>query len=59
MNYHSANPEFYWQQGKPHWKLGNEIVHSDLYKKLNPLRQRYEPHPTDYTQVPFFFGHIP
>jgi len=57
--YQSANPEFYWHQGKPHWNLGNEIVHSNLYKKLNPLRQQYEQSAAGYQQMPFFFGHIP
>ena len=49
FGYHSAQPEYYWHQGKPHWNLGNDIVHSNFYKSLNPLRQRYEAHPTDYT----------
>lgn len=59
FGYHSSQPEYYWHQGKPHWDFGNKVVHSDLYKSLNPLRQRYEAHPTDYTQAAFFFGHIP
>lgn len=60
FGYHSANSEYYWHQGKPHWNLGNEIVHSSMYKTLlGPIRQRYEAHPTEVTQLPFFFGHVP
>lgn len=59
IGYHSAMPEYFIHEGKPHWNLGNQIVHSDLYKKLNPLRQRYEPQVEEMTQVPFYFGHIP
>ena len=58
--YHSASTEWIKHEGKPHYNLGNKIVHSDLYKKLNPLRQAYEYRPDgDSTQLPFFFGHIP
>ena len=59
FGYHSANSEYFWHQGKPHYNWGNEIIHSNMYKKLNPLRQRYDPSPTEYQQAPFFFGHIP
>ena len=31
FGYHSAQPEYYWHQGKPHWNLGNDIVHSNFY----------------------------
>ena len=57
--YSSGPPEWYWHQGRPHWDWGNKFVHSDLYKMLNPVRQRYEYAPGDFTQMPFYFGHIP
>jgi hypothetical protein len=57
--YSSALPEYYWHQGKPHYNWGNKFVHSDLYKKLNPLRQNYDVVHGEYTQMPFYFGHIP
>jgi hypothetical protein len=58
INFYSSNfPEYYWQKG--HYNLGNKIVHSDLYKSLNPIRARYDYKPNDYSQMPFFLGHIP
>ena len=57
--YSSALPEYYWHQGKPHYNWGNKFVHSNLYKKLNPLRQNYDVVHGEYTQMPFYFGHIP
>lgn len=59
MDYHSANPEYYYHPGKPHYNLGNKIVHSNMYKKLNPLRQEYGVTIGEHQQMPFFFGHIP
>jgi hypothetical protein len=48
VNFYSSNiPEYYTQ--KPHYNYGNAIIHSDLYKKMNPLRQRYDYTPNDYT----------
>ena len=55
--YTSIAPEYYWQ--KPHWNLGNKIITSDVYKKLNPIRARYDYNPGDYTQMPFYFGVVP
>jgi hypothetical protein len=58
INFYSSNfPEYYWQKG--HYNLGNKVIHSDLYKKLNPIRARYDYKPNDYSQMPFFLGHIP
>jgi hypothetical protein len=57
-NFASSNTaEYYWQ--KPHYNLGNKIVHSDLYKKLNPLRARFDWTPNDYTHMPWFLGVVP
>jgi hypothetical protein len=58
INFYSSNfPEYYWQKG--HYNLGNKIVHSDLYKSLNPIRARFDYKPNDYSQMPYFLGHIP
>ena len=58
INFYSSNfPEYYWQ--KPHYDLANKVVHSDLYKKLNPIRARYDYKPNDYTQMPWFLGKLP
>jgi hypothetical protein len=58
INFYSSNlPEYFWQ--KPHYNLGNKIVHSDVYKKLNPIRARYDFTPNDYTQMPIFLGVVP
>ena len=57
-NFYSSNiPEYYWQ--KPHYDLGNRIIHHDLYKQLNPVRQRYEYQPNEYTQMPFYLHVVP
>ena len=58
INFYSSNmPEYYWQ--KPHYNLGNKIIHSDLYKMMNPIRARYDYKPNDYSQMPYFLGHVP
>ena len=58
INFYSSNfPEYFWQ--KPHYNLGNKLIHNDLYKTLNPIRARYDYKPNDYTQMPFFFGVVP
>jgi len=58
FNFYASNfPEYYWQ--KPHYNLGNKLVHSDAYKAMNPLRQHYDYNPNDYSQMPYFLGHIP
>jgi len=58
INFYSSNfPEYFWQKG--HYNLGNKVIHSDLYKALNPIRARYDYKPNDYSQMPFFLGHIP
>ncbi len=60
INFYTASaPEYFWHAGKPHYNFGNAIIHSDAYKKMNPIRARYEYAPGEYTQMPFFFGHIP
>ena len=57
-NFYSSNlPDYYWQ--KPHYNLGNRIIHSDLYKRLNPVRARYEATVNDYTQMPIYLGLYP
>ena len=58
INFYSSNfPEYYYQ--KPHYDLGNSIIHSDVYKKLNPIRARYDYKPNEYSQMPFYLGSIP
>ena len=58
FNFYSSNlPEYLLQ--KPHYNLGNSIVHSDLHKKLNPIRSRYDYNQNSYSQMPFYLGHIP
>lgn len=58
INFYSSNfPEYFWQ--KPHYNWGNKVIHSDAYKKLNPIRARYDYAPNDYTQMPSFFGVVP
>jgi len=48
INFYSSNmPEYFWQKG--HYNLGNRVVHSDLYKALNPLRSRFDYKPNDYS----------
>jgi len=55
--YTSNAPEYLWQ--KPHYNLGNKIIHSDLYKKLNPIRARFDYQPNSYAQMPFMLGLVP
>jgi hypothetical protein len=58
INFYSSNiPGYMWQ--KPHYDLGNRMIHSDIYKALNPLRSRYDYNPGSYTQMPFFLGVVP
>ena len=58
INFYSSNlPEYYWQ--KPHYNWGNNVVHSNLYKKINPIRARYDYNPNDYSQMPFYLGSVP
>jgi len=58
INFNSSNfPEYYWQ--KPHYNWGNYVIHSDLYKKVNPIRARYDYAPNEYTQMPFYLGSVP
>jgi hypothetical protein len=58
INFYSSNlPEYYWQKG--HYNLGNKVVHSNLYKMLNPIRARYDYNPNNYSQMPYFLGHVP
>jgi len=56
--YHGALPEYYWHQGKPHYNLGNKIVHSSI-AKMNPLRATYHFDPNELTQMPFYFSQVP
>ena len=59
-NFYTANaPEYFWHSGRGHYDLGNMMIHSNFYKKINPLRQLYDYQPGQYTQMPFYFGHIP
>lgn len=55
--YTSVAPEYFQQ--KWHYNLGNQIVHSDLYKKMNPARQLFDFKPNEYTQMPYFLGLVP
>ena len=55
--YSSTLPEYYWQ--KPHYNWGNAVIHSDIYKKINPIRARYDYNPNDYTQMPWYLGSVP
>lgn len=60
MNFYSAAnlPEYYYQ--KPHYDLFNKIIHSSAYKKLNPLRTRFDTQdPEMLTQMPTFLGKVP
>lgn len=58
INFYSSNvPEYYWQ--KRHYNIGNAIIHSDLYKTLNPIRARYDFKPNEFQQMPYFLGHVP
>jgi hypothetical protein len=60
FNFYSSNvPEYFHHEGKPHYNLGNAIVHSNFMKKFNPLRGNYHYKPGEYAQMPFYFGHIP
>jgi hypothetical protein len=58
INFYSSNTPEYMTQ-KWHYNLGNQFVHSDLYKKLNVVRQNYDFKPNQYTQMPYFLGHVP
>lgn len=55
--YSSVQPEYMWQ--KTHYNWGNYVIHSDIYKKMNPIRARYDYTPNDYSQMPFYLGSIP
>ncbi len=55
--YSNIRPEYYKQ--KPHYDLGNKIIHSSVYKKLNPLRTRHEWSPDAVTELPQYFGQYP
>ena len=58
INFYSSNfSEYFWQ--KPHYNLGNYVVHFDLYKSINPIRARYDNQPNEYTQMPFYLGVVP
>ena len=58
INFYSSNmPEYYWQ--KTHYNWGNSVIHSDIYKKINPIRARYEYAPNEYSQMPFYLGSVP
>lgn len=47
-NFYNNENEYLVHEGKAHYNLGNKIVHSDMYKKMNPLRQIYEYQPGQY-----------
>lgn len=52
--YGSIYPEYYYQ--KPHYDFFNKILHSDFYKKVNPIRTYYDYQPGRLTLMPSFFG---
>lgn len=46
-NFYTSNvPEYFWQ--KTHYNWGNKVIHSDLYKSLNPIRARFDYNGNDY-----------
>lgn len=55
--YHSIIPEYYWQ--KPHYNMANKVLHSDAYKKINPIRATYDFNPYGPTQAATFLGLVP
>ena len=55
--YSSILPEYYTQ--KTHYNWGNAVIHSDIYKKMNPIRARYDYQPNEYMQMPFYLGSVP
>ena len=55
--YSSVHPEYYYQ--KPHYDLANKIIHSNIYKKLNPLRTYHDWQPERLVELPMFFSHYP
>lgn len=58
VNFANSNqPTYFWQ--KPHYNWGNRIVHSEIYKKLNPVRLQYEFNPYTEQAMPFYFGVVP
>ena len=58
INFNSSiHPEYFTQ--KTHYNWGNAVVHSSIYKKLNPIRARYEYEPNEYSQMPWYLGSVP
>ena len=55
--YSSITPEYFHQ--KWHYNLGNQLVHNDLYKQLNPIRTLNDSKPNEYTQTPYYLGLVP
>lgn len=55
--YSSNYPEYFWQ--KPHYDLANKVMHSNLYKSINPLRTYYDYQPERLVAMPTFLGQIP
>jgi len=55
--YGSVYTEYYNQ--KPHYDFANRLLHSNVYKKLNPLRTYYDYQPGKLTQMPTFLGQYP
>jgi hypothetical protein len=59
--YSSATSEWIEHEGptKAHYNWGNMVVHSNLYKTLNPLRANYGHTPGEISQMPMYFGYVP
>lgn len=53
----SNRVEYYWS--KPHYNLGNKLVHSNFYKTFVPWRSRYEYNPDSISQLPWYFQTVP
>jgi tryptophan 2,3-dioxygenase len=55
--YSSNYAEYFWQ--KPHYDLANKVLHSSVYKTMNPLRTYNDFHPERMVAMPTFFGQYP
>jgi hypothetical protein len=55
--YGSIYPEYFYQ--KPHYDLANKLLHSSVYKKINPIRTYFDYQPGRLQQMPVFFSHVP
>ena len=57
-NFYGSNyPEYFYQ--KPHWDWANKVLHSKIYKTLNPIRTYHDFVPERVTEMPMFFSQYP